>query len=375
MDRRRDPGGRRHAGQHQAARGRPRSPGLQRALRRARATEALTWWRKEPPDLVLLDILMPGMDGHEVCRRLRADPATAALPVVMITASETEEKLKALEAGADDFVAKPFDQAELLARVRSLLRVKQYHDIIQAQAAELADWNRTLDARVAEQVGELERLGRLRRFLSPQLADLIVSSADDDHPPEPPSGGGGAVLRPAGVHRLLRATEPEEFMAVLAEFHEATGPARQRLRRHRRATSPATGFMVFFNDPLPCHEPGRARPCAWHVAMREAMAEARSAVEPPRPRPRLRRGHRLRVRHPGRGGLRRPLRLHRRRQRRHPRRPAVRRGRRRRDPRLPQLQAAVEELAKSERAPEVTLKGFHKPIAPYNVLGLVGDQV
>ena len=103
----------------------------------------------EPVDLVLLDILMPEMDGYEVCRALRAEPSTSFLPVVMITASGEQEKVAAIEAGADDFIAKPFDQAELLARVRSLLRIKHYHDTIEAQAAELAAWNRELEQRVA----------------------------------------------------------------------------------------------------------------------------------------------------------------------------------------------------------------------------------
>ena len=93
---------------------------------------------KEHPDVVVLDILMPGMDGYEVCRRIRQDPGTAFLPVIMITASGEEEKIRAIEAGADDFVSKPFDQAELLARVRSLVRVKRYHDTIEHQADELA---------------------------------------------------------------------------------------------------------------------------------------------------------------------------------------------------------------------------------------------
>ena len=106
--------------------------------------EALDVLGKEHPDLVLLDIVMPGMDGYEVCRRIREDPGTAFLPVIMITASGEEQKICAIESGADDFINKPFDQAELLARVRSLVRVKRYHDTIEHQAAELARWNREL---------------------------------------------------------------------------------------------------------------------------------------------------------------------------------------------------------------------------------------
>ena len=111
--------------------------------------EALAAVQADPVDLVLLDIVMPEMDGYEVCRRLRADEATQYLPVVMITASGEQEKVAAIEAGADDFIAKPFEQAELLARVRSLLRIKRYHDTIEAQAAELAEWNQQLERRVA----------------------------------------------------------------------------------------------------------------------------------------------------------------------------------------------------------------------------------
>ena len=141
--------------------------------------EALERVRSEPVDLVLLDIVMPGMDGYEVCRTLRGDETTQFLPIVMITASGQQEKVAAIEAGADDFIAKPFEQAELLARVRSLLRIKRYHDTIEAQAAELAAWNRQLEQRVDEQVAELERARRLRRFLPPQVAELVVSSGDE----------------------------------------------------------------------------------------------------------------------------------------------------------------------------------------------------
>ncbi len=137
-----------------------------RVISASSGEEALGKIATEQPDLVLLDVVMPGMDGYEVCRRLRADPATALLPVVMITASGDEQKLAAIEAGADDFIPKPFDQAELVARIRSLLRIKRYHDTIETQAAELERWNRELEKRVGEQVKELAEVGRLKRFLA-----------------------------------------------------------------------------------------------------------------------------------------------------------------------------------------------------------------
>ncbi len=105
--------------------------------------EALALMEVELPDLVLLDIMMPDMSGYEVCRKIRENPATGNLPVVMVTALDaSEERIKALEVGADDFLAKPISQPELLARVRSLLRIKELHDTIRAQAAQLAEWKR-----------------------------------------------------------------------------------------------------------------------------------------------------------------------------------------------------------------------------------------
>jgi adenylate cyclase len=215
--------------------------------------EALSLLAANPVDLVLLDVVMPGMDGYEVCRRIRADERTAFLPVVMITASGAAQRLPALEAGADDFVQKPFDQAELVARVASLARVKHYHDTVVRQADELGRWARELEARVDAQVAQLDRLGRLRRFLSPQLADLIVESGDE------------SVL---GSHRreivvvfcdlrrfttFAESSEPEEVMAVLREYHLVLG----RLVHEYDGTLErftGDGIMVFFNDPVPSED-------------------------------------------------------------------------------------------------------------------------
>ncbi|HEX6762344.1 MAG TPA: response regulator [Gaiellaceae bacterium] len=201
------------------------------------------------PDLVLLDVMMPGLDGYAVCAQLRDDDTTAVLPIIMVTSSVGQEKTRAIEAGADDFIPKPFNHDELLTRVRSLLRIKRYHDTIKAQAAELAELNRTLEARVQAQVGELERLRRLRRFLSPQLADAIVSSRDEtalrSHRREVAMFF--ADLR--GWTSFVDTVEPEELMRVLGEFHDTIG----RLVKRFDATVgflEGDGVQLFFNDPI-----------------------------------------------------------------------------------------------------------------------------
>src|SRR5262245_3691265 len=142
--------------------------------------EGLAKINAERPDLVLLDVMMPGMNGYEVCKEIRANEATRMLPVVMVTALDpTKERTRGLEAGADDFLTKPINQPELLARVRSLLRIKQYHDKVESQAVELASWNKTLEQRVQEQVAQIEQLSKLKRFFSPQLAQSILSGGEE----------------------------------------------------------------------------------------------------------------------------------------------------------------------------------------------------
>jgi adenylate cyclase len=236
--------------------------------------EALERVATELPDLVLLDVQMAGMNGYEVCRRIRESEETALVPVVMVTSHDGEARIDGIRAGADDFVTKPFDQQELLLRVRSLVRIKRYHDTIRAQAAELAEWNRTLEGRVAEQVEELERMARLRRFLSPTLAEIVMTRGDsvlESHRREL------AVLFAdlRGWTDFSAGTEPEEVMSVVGSYHSAMG----ELILEYEATVgwfAGDGLMVWFNDPIACDEPA-ARAVWMAVEMREAMTALTSA--------------------------------------------------------------------------------------------------
>jgi len=237
--------------------------------------EALTAIDGEEVDLVLLDIVMPGMDGYEVCRAIRERPATAYLPVVMVTASGDEQKIKALEAGADDFLTKPINTSELLARVASLARVKRYQDTIKRQSDELAAWNQELKARVAEQVSEIERVGRLRRFLSPQVAELIVDSGDDSFLQSHRREIVVVFCDLRGFTAFAEASDPEEVMGVLEEYHAALGDLIFRFEGTLERFA-GDGLMVFFNDPMRCDD-GPARAVRMSVAMRarvQGLAEA-----------------------------------------------------------------------------------------------------
>ncbi|MDP2640361.1 MAG: response regulator [Betaproteobacteria bacterium] len=223
--------------------------------------EGLAKVESEQPDIVLLDVMMPDLDGYAVCRAIRAKPATAILPVVMVTALDpAEERVKGLEAGADDFLSKPINQAELLARVRSLLRIKEFHDQVQAQARELADWNRRLEQRVADGVREIEQMGRLKRFLSPQIADLIVSGTLSGSADDPLKSHRREItvvfLDLRGFTAFTETADPEEVMGVLHEYHSEMG----RLIMAHNGTIEhfaGDGIMIFFNDPVVIEHPAR----------------------------------------------------------------------------------------------------------------------
>src|SRR5499427_8961628 len=247
------------------------SPHGFRVVTASSGQEALDVLSKEHPDLVLLDILMPGIDGYEVCRRIREDPATAFLPVIMITASGDEEKIRAIESGADDFVGKPFDQAELLARVRSLVRVKRYHDTVQRQAAELARWNRELEQRVQDQLEQLDRVSRLRRFLPAQLADLIISSGDETFLNAHRREITVVCCDLRGFTAFAESAEPEDVWDILGEYNAALGDLIGRFEGTLERFN-GDGIVVFFNDPIPCDD-APLRSVRMALAMRQRVQE------------------------------------------------------------------------------------------------------
>jgi adenylate cyclase len=233
--------------------------------------EALVAARRHVPDLILLDVMMPRLGGIEVCRRIKGDETFPFTPIILVTAkSDSQDVVAGLDAGADEYLPKPIDQAALVARVRSMLRVKALHDQVQAQAADLASWNRTLEQRVADQVTEIERVGRLKRFLSPQIAELIVSSGNErlleSHRREITVTS--CDLR--GFTAFAERTEPEEVMTVLREYHAALGALIEKFAgtlEHFAGDS----ILVLFNDPLPCADPCQ-RAVKMAVEMRDEMA-------------------------------------------------------------------------------------------------------
>jgi class 3 adenylate cyclase/AmiR/NasT family two-component response regulator len=239
---------------------------------------ALDKTREQLPDLVLLDIMMPRLDGIETVKRLKADPSLPFIPVILVTAkTDASDVVAGLESGADDYLTKPVDHAALTARVRAMLRIKNLHDTVRAQAqrlevqaAELAAWNQTLEARVAAQIGEIERIGRLKRFLAPQIADTIIAA------------GGEAILERhrrdivvlfcdmRGFTAFAETAEPEDVTTVLGEYHAALGPL---IHRYEGTLDRFTGdgLLVIFNDPLPCPDPA-LRAVRLAAEMREAVA-------------------------------------------------------------------------------------------------------
>ena len=237
--------------------------------------EALAIAGGQQPDLILLDVMMPKLDGIEVCRRLKGDACLPFMPIIMVTAKTgSQDVVAGLEAGADEYLTKPVDQAALVARVKSMLRIKALHDQVQqqtarleAQTAELAQWNHELQRRVADQVEQLERLSRLKRFVSPQLAELIVSGNAQDPLLSHRREVTVVFLDLRGFTSFAETSEPEEVMGVLRDYHAAMG---RLIQAHEGTLERFTGdgLMVFFNDPVAVANPTE-RAVRMALAMRD----------------------------------------------------------------------------------------------------------
>jgi class 3 adenylate cyclase len=237
--------------------------------------QALAAVAAEPPDLILLDIMMPKVDGLEVCRRVKHDPSLPFTPIIIVTAmTNVRDVVTGLDTGADEYLTKPVDHQALVARVRSMLRIKTLQDTVRAQAEEMARWNATLEQRVAAQVDELARVGRLKRFFSPQVAELIITGGTDNPLNAHRREITVVFLDLRGFTAFAETAAPEDIMAVLGEYHAEMG---QLILAHEGTLERFTGdgMMVFFNDPVPLPDPA-ARAARMAVAMRERVDDLRA---------------------------------------------------------------------------------------------------
>jgi class 3 adenylate cyclase/CheY-like chemotaxis protein len=231
--------------------------------------EALDAVDRSPPDLILLDVAMPGLSGLQVLRRLRADARFALLPIVLVTALDPDvERVNGLESGADDFVTKPVNSAELLARVRSLVRVKYLFDRVEAQAGELRRLNSELEQRVAAKVDEVGRLSKMKRFLPPQVAARFAGDDLETLLASHRAEIAGVFFDLRGFTAFSERSEPEDVMRVLGEFHCAIGTQAQRFAGTIERFV-GDGAMIFFNDPEPVPDP-----CAQAARFALAVFEA-----------------------------------------------------------------------------------------------------
>jgi adenylate cyclase len=331
--------------------------------------QALELLRSQSFDLVLLDIMMPNVNGYEVLETMKADDRLRHVPVVMISAvDEIDSIVRCIELGAEDYLPKPFNPTLLRARVGACLERKRLHDQVAAQAADLAAWNRSLEERVQQQLSEIERVSRLKRFLSPQVAELILSSGDERVLESHRRAITVLFCDLRGFTAFSETTEPEEVMSVLREYHAVLGGL---IHKHGGTVERFAGdaIMVLFNDPLPCSDPNM-RAVQMAVEMRDQVGALTSRWR--------KHGHELgfgigiahgyatlgRIGFEGRfdyGAVGTVVNL------------AARLCADAKDGQIlidAKVQAAIEGTAGTEPAGELQLKGFHRPVRAFNVSAL-----
>jgi adenylate cyclase len=233
---------------------------------------ALELIKANPFDLILLDVMMPEMNGYQVLEHLKSDHALRDIPVIVLSAlDEIGSVVRCIELGAEDYLPKPFDPLLLRARIGACLEKKRLRDQEIRLRSQLEEWNKTLEQRVQEQVTQLDRLSRLKRFFSPQLAELIVAGGADDPLKTHRREVTVVFLDLRGFTAFAESAEPEEVMGVLREYHAAMG---ELILEHEGTLERFTGdgMMIFFNDPVPVVNPAE-RAIRMALAMRQRVAE------------------------------------------------------------------------------------------------------
>ena len=239
--------------------------GYTNVLTAADGRQALALLRDRPVDLVLLDVMMPEMNGYEVLERLKAVPQLRHIPVIMVSAiDQLDAVIRCIELGAEDYLQKPFNPVLLRARIGAALERKLAHD-------QMAEWGKVLELRVAEQVAQLERLGLLKRFFSPQLAELTLAGGAEDPLKTHRREITVVFVDLRGFTAFAATSEPEEVMGVLREYHAEMG---KLVLEYEGTLERFTGdgMMIFFNDPVPVPD-APARAVRMAVAMRQRVDE------------------------------------------------------------------------------------------------------
>ena len=230
------------------------------------------------PDLILLDILMPGLSGYDVCQRLKADPRTRAIPVIFVSAmSEVDDETKGLEVGGVDYVTKPISPPIVMARIKTHLAVSQQASelkrlvvTLEAQTAELSQLNRTLEQRVVDGASALERMSRLKRYFSPSVVELMLSGAVDDPLKSHRREIAAVFVDLRGFTAFTETSDPEDVMQVIGEYHEAMG---KLVMGHGGTLEhfAGDGMMIYFNDPVEIDNPAGVA-VRMAIAMQESFA-------------------------------------------------------------------------------------------------------
>ncbi len=216
--------------------------------------EAVKLATNDKPDIIMMDINMPRMNGLDACQQLKERADTKLIPIILVTAnSEVKDIVRGFEVGADDYLIKPYNYMEMLARVRSMLRIWDAQQELMRVNQALDELNQNLEKKVMEQVLELERVNRLRRFFSPQIVNTITSENSEQILGEHRREITVVFLDLRNFTSFSEKALPHEVIETIRELHQLVGPI---IFRYRGTLERFTGdgMMVFLGDPEPMED-------------------------------------------------------------------------------------------------------------------------